>query len=107
MRRTAFTLLELLLVMAVLVALAAITYPSLEPMYRQYRMSAAADQLKAGLLHARAQAVEEGRPYVFAILPGKGNFRVAPEGQQFWSGASDAPPTEENGIKPFLFEDSL
>src|SRR5436305_1968804 len=87
-RRRGFTLLELILVMAVIVALAAITYPSFEPMYRQFRMSAAADQLKAGLLHARAQAVEEGRPYAFAMLPGKGNFRVAPDGQQFWSGSN-------------------
>jgi prepilin-type N-terminal cleavage/methylation domain-containing protein len=106
MRRTAFTLLELVLVMAVIVALVAITYPSIEPMYRQHRMSAAADQLKAGLLHARAQAVEEGRPYVFAMVPGKGNFRVAPAGQQFWSGGA-APTEGENGNKPFLFEDAL
>lgn len=106
MKRGGFTLLEMLLVVAVIVAVTAIVYPSFEPMYRQYRVSAAADTVKAGMLQARAQAVEEGRPYAFGVIYGKGNFRVAPEGQAYWS-ASGAPDQDENGQKPFIYESAL
>lgn len=106
MKRGGFTLLEMLLVVAVIVAVTAIVYPSFEPMYRQYRVSAAADTVKAGMLQARAQAVEEGRPYAFGVIYGKGNFRVAPEGQAYWS-ASGAPDQDENGQKPYIYESAL
>jgi type II secretion system protein H len=105
-RRRGYTLLEILLVMAVVVALAALVVPSFQPMYRQYRVAAAADTVKAGMLQARAQAVEEGRPYVFGVLYGKGNFRVAPQGQSYWSNAG-MPQQDENGQKPYVYESAL
>jgi type II secretory pathway pseudopilin PulG len=106
MRRSAFTLLELVLVIAVIIALAAVLYPSLEPLYDYYKLSAAADTVKAGMLQARAQAVEEGRPYAFAILPGKGNFRVAPDSPLYWSGAGSTGE-DESGIPAFIYEEAL
>src|SRR5262249_19722787 len=35
---------------------------------------------------ARAQAMNEGRPYRFAVVPNKGNWRVAPDSSDFWGG---------------------
>jgi prepilin-type N-terminal cleavage/methylation domain-containing protein len=90
-RRAAFTLLEVVLTLAVIVILAALTYPSLEAMYGQSRVTAGADSLKGAMLSARAQAVEEGVAYRVGIVPGKGNIRIAPDQQSYWDGTSAAP----------------
>ena len=78
--RQAFTLLELVLVMTILVMLAAISYPSIDAMYGSYRVQAATDQVRAAWAEARTHAANEGRPYRFSIVPNKRNFRVAPVG---------------------------
>ncbi|MBI1917871.1 MAG: prepilin-type N-terminal cleavage/methylation domain-containing protein [Planctomycetes bacterium] len=106
MNRRGFTLLELILVLALVVILASLVYPSFSAMQRAYRVEGAADGAKAGMLTARAQAIEEGRPYRFAVVPGKGNFRVAPDSPDFWGGG--APPTAAEGTAaPLILEDSL
>jgi len=105
MNRRAYTLLELMLVLALVVILAALVYPSFDAMYGQYKLSAAADSAKAGMTNARAQAIEEGQPYRFAIVPGKGNFRVAPHSQAYWTGGD--PPVADGGHPLYAHEDSL
>lgn len=84
--RSSFTLMEMVLVLAILVVLGALTYPALDGMYADYRVEAAADQVRARWADARSQAVNEGRAYRFAVIRNKGNFRLAPEGSEFWSG---------------------
>src|SRR5262249_11194689 len=37
--------------------------------------------------------IDEGRPYRFAIVPNLGNFRVAPDGPEFWSSSGPAQGT--------------
>src|SRR5215831_16602595 len=101
--RRGFTLFEIILVMAVLVILAGLSYPSLENMYGYYRVQAAADTLRGNWAEARTRAMEEGRPYRFAAVLGKGNFRVAPDGAEFWSG-SDAAPAD-SGTPPLIAND--
>src|SRR5262245_5771303 len=94
-RRPSFTLLELLLVMAILVILAAIATPSLLSMRPYYRIQGGSDSLKAAFVNARAYAMDTGQPYRLAIIPGKGNFRVAPDSSEFWSGS--APQSSADG----------
>jgi len=103
--RRGFTLFEIILVMAVLVILAGLSYPSLENMYGYYRVQAAADTLRGNWAEARTRAMEEGRPYRFAVVLGKGNFRVAPDGAEFWAG-SDAAPAD-SGTPPLIASDAL
>src|SRR6266542_3901766 len=106
MNRRGYTLLEMIRVLAIVVILLSVAYPSLTAMQRSYRVEGAADGAKAGMLTARAQAIEEGRPYRFAIVPGKGNFRVAPDSPDFWGGG--APPTAAQGsAAPLVLEESL
>src|SRR5262249_46829411 len=106
MNRRGFTLLEMILVLALVVILASLVYPSYTAMQRSYRLEGAADEAKAGMITARAQAIEEGRPYRFAVVPGKGNYRVAPDSPDFWG--SGTPPTAPEGTAaPLLLEDSL
>jgi Tfp pilus assembly protein FimT len=85
--RPSFTLFEMVLVLALIVVLAALTYPPLNEMYASSRVDAAADQVRARLADARTQAVNEGRPYRFAVVRGRGNFRVAPDSPEFWANA--------------------
>jgi Tfp pilus assembly protein FimT len=82
---------EMVLVLALIVVLAALTYPPINEMYAHYRVTAAADQVRARWADARAQAVNEGRPYRFAVIRNKGNFRLAPDGPEFWSGNGSSP----------------
>jgi len=104
--RSAYTLFELLLVMAILVVLAAVSYPSLDSMFATHKAAAAADQVRAAWAEARSHAVDEGRAYRFAIVPNKGNFRVAPDGGDFWSG--NGPPVADDPTNaPFILEETL
>jgi len=101
--RRAFTLFEVMLVMALIVLIAAVSYPSLESMYSYYRVQAAADTLRSSWAEARTHAMEEGRAYRFSIVAGKGNFRVAPDAAEYWTdevpAAADPnnPPLVQSG----------
>src|SRR5262245_14102626 len=106
MRREGYTLLELLLVMAIIVIMMAIAIPSLAPLFAEFRMDAAADTAKAGLNTARSQAVEEGQSYAFAIIPGKGNYRVAPDSPGYWSGTGN-PQMDEGEQRSLVVQDHL
>jgi prepilin-type N-terminal cleavage/methylation domain-containing protein len=85
-RRRAFTLLEMVLVCAIMVIFAAISYPAIEAMYAGARLEGASDAVRAAWAEAQAHAVNESRAYRFAVVPGKGNYRVAPDSAEFWSG---------------------
>lgn len=110
-RRPGVTLIEVLLVVAVILALGAIAYPTLSGMYGDVRVKAAADEVRAAFTEARAQAIEDGRAYRFSVEPGTGKFRVAPDADEFWDGSgggsdADAPPHIQDGTLPngILFE---
>jgi len=102
--RSAFTLLELIMVLTILVILGALAYPSIESMYGSYRVEAAADQVRTAWAEARTHAVNEGRPYRFSVVPGKRNYRVAPVGESFWSGRADGGDSDS---QPYILDDVL
>ena len=104
-RRPGLTLLEVLLVMALLLALGAVAYPTLSAMYGDVRVKAAADEVRAAWTEARARAIEDGRPYRFAVEPGTGKFRVAPDAGEFWDGSGGS--SDENQAPPHIQEDEL
>jgi len=104
--RRAFTLFEMMLVMAVIVLLAALAYPSIESSYGYFRVQAAADTVRGAWGDARTRAMEEGRAYRFAVVWGKSNFRVAPDATDFWSGV-DAAPADSTGEPPLILSGAL
>jgi type II secretory pathway pseudopilin PulG len=99
-------LLELVLVVTIVAMLAVIAYPSLTSMYSDLKMTQAADQVRAAWALGRAHALNEARPYRFAIMPDQGNYRIAPDSGDFWSG-NGSSPAAQGGEKPLILEESL
>src|SRR5947209_9100957 len=106
--RRAFTLLEVTLVLVIIVMLGAMAWPSIEAMYGDVRLSAAADQIRARWADARTQAIEEGRPYRFAVQM-DGRYRIAPDTSEFWGGGGtgDGNSPNETETPPIDLEESL
>lgn len=100
--RPAFTILELLLVMTILIVLAGVAYPTLSGMYGDARVKAAADQVRGAWVEARARAIEDGRAYRFGVQAGTGKFRVAPD-----SSFIEVADLGEDAALPFVVESEL
>ena len=69
-----YTLIEILLVLAVISAAAAIVWPPLLRMYTDYQVREAGEQVRSALAKARFNALDEGSIY---------QFRFEPEGQRY------------------------
>lgn len=106
-RRPGVTLIEVLLVIVVIIALAAVAYPTMSAMYGDVKVKAAADDVQAAWAEARSHAIEDGRAYRFAVQPGTPKFKVAPDADGFWDGSGgnaggedDTPPFTQEGDLP-------
>src|SRR5258708_14257891 len=84
--RPGFTLLEILLVMAILVILLSVAYPSLDALYGDTRVRGAADDVRGAWAEARVRSIDNGVPYRFAVQSGKGTFCIAPDSSDYWDG---------------------
>jgi hypothetical protein len=102
--RRAYTLLEVVLTMAVIVIAVGVSFPAVSSMYTQQRLRAGTDTVRAAWVNARTHAIEEARPYRFSVVPGKGNFRIAPDDPSFWSGS---PPQIDSDHPALIIEDAL
>src|SRR5262249_17800863 len=58
---------------------------------------ASADTVRAAFASARAHAVAEGRAYRFSVIMGSSNFRVAPDGSDYW-GENGSPPQGDDAL---------
>lgn len=90
LRRDAFTLLEMLLVLALVVTIVTLTMPALATPLNNHRLRSGADQVRAEWAKARTLAMEHGRTYVFRYSPGTDTFSVAP-----WLTADDYLESDE------------
>ena len=72
----AFTLIELILVMALLATFLALSAPSLKRSFRQRGLEQEATQLLAATEYARDEAVSQGVPMSVWIDPASGSFGV-------------------------------
>ncbi len=108
--RRGYTILEVMLVLAILVMLAAIAYPSIEAMYADLRLQAGADHLRGKLAQARAQAILDNRPYRFAVKPNTGDYRIAPDTPDQWDEAADPNQPriqDDSAPAPLILEGTL
>jgi hypothetical protein len=104
-RRSAYTLFEVVLVCFVLTVLAGLALPSLKGMYGSYKLNGAVDSVRGAWAQARARAIDEGRPYRFAVEPNGGHYRIAPDRSDYWSGG--AKPASDHQAKPLVLEEAL
>src|SRR6516164_8495476 len=102
--RSGFTLFELVLVMVLLVIVGALSYPSLSSMYGGFKVTAAADEVRSAWAQARAHAINEGTPYRFAVVPGKGNYRIAPDVESYWAGQGGQQAPEDPTVRPLVMQ---
>jgi prepilin-type N-terminal cleavage/methylation domain-containing protein len=71
-----YTLLELLLVLAILVAVASLALPALFSSLESQRLRKAGDQLRAAFGRARVAAMKSGRIQLFRFEPGTGSYVI-------------------------------
>jgi len=77
--RRGFTLFELILTMAIMVMVGGLAVPLMfNSLYGDTKVKAGADMVRARWADCVAQAVEESRPYRFAVIPNSGKFKIEP-----------------------------
>lgn len=100
-RRSAFTLLELLLALSLLVAVAAITWPALDRPLASQRLRRAAEQVRTQWIKARTKAINTGETFSFQYQPDTARFRVECHSQEAAlleaTGASMGPQAGSGG----------
>jgi len=104
-RRAGASLIEIMLVMAILVIVSAITVPSLQSMYGSYKLNAGVDSVRSAWADARERAINENRPYRFSVEPDGSSYRVAPDDPAYWEGG-DGPDDDPAG-RGLILEKSL
>lgn len=76
--RQGFTLLELLLVLALLVIVAALAVPALQGTMVNQRLRSAGDLLRSQMAKARVRAMKTGRTHAMWIEPEGARYRIEP-----------------------------
>jgi type II secretory pathway pseudopilin PulG len=94
----AFTLLEVVLVLALLVVIAAMTLPSMTGVYARSQLRNGADVVRAALAKTRLTAMETGQAHVFRCQMKGGEFQTGSLAEFLSTGAESIPsvlPTDE------------
>ena len=76
--RRAFTLLELLIVLALILVISGISVASFQRMTARSRFKAGVIEIQIDLHKARLLAMQTGTPYIFRYAPGSGVYEIAP-----------------------------
>jgi type II secretory pathway pseudopilin PulG len=98
-------MLEILLVLALLLLVAAASWPSFEAWFQSQRLRQALDTVRTHWVKARTLAMEEGRPYRFAWEAGGTNYRLAPDDLEDWpdlAGTAGGPQISAANYGPGL-----
>ena len=77
-QKDGMTLIELLLVVAIMVVVAALAVPSVQRTFSQHALKKGADRLRVAMGQARVKAIRNGEEYAVFITPGGSYFNVAP-----------------------------
>ena len=100
--RSAFTLMEIILVMVIFIIVAALSIPLIQTMLTDSRISASGDVVRGKMAEARARAMEEGRPWKFGFMASTGVYQLAPEDSNEWDNASQDPDERSDLIRDSL-----
>ena len=101
--RSGFTLIELMVVLALLIIFAALAIPSFAGLKGNADQKAAMDLLRARIADARGLAMEEAATYRLAVNKDGTKIRLAPESADF----SHLPASEDAGGGAKVIESSI
>lgn len=105
--RNGYTLVEVLVVLAVLIILGAVLIPTMSSYNGNTRQKAAADGIRARLADARAKAMQQGTWYRLAIHADGTRIRLAPDGPDFATLPADDPPAFDSRVTEDKFEEGV
>jgi hypothetical protein len=101
LKRAGYTIFEILMVLAVLVLILSLAWPTIESFQSEYRVRQGGQLVQARLAAARVHAVESGLTYQFRFEPGGQRFLVLPVDQQaLLAPAQGRRPKKLAGILP-------
>lgn len=106
MLRHGYTLFEVVLVLAVILIAASLSMPAIDALLASNKVAAARDMVRTQWAEMRARALEEGRPYRFAVTENTGMFRVAPDDDAYWGGSGGNPAVQPED-NPLIIEGEL
>lgn len=89
-RRSAFTLFELMIVVAILVIVAALAAPAYRAAFSSHRLRQSADLIRGEWGRAKVNAIRRGEEFAFFYVPDSGSYWIAPFNTAY---ADDAPTT--------------
>ena len=104
-RHSGYTILELVIVLAILIILGSVIVPTLANYYGNSRQVAASDLIRQRVVEGRAKAMEQGIWYRLAINQDKKRIRLAPDNQNFSS--SSPSPDSSPAPNAQVIEDKL
>jgi prepilin-type N-terminal cleavage/methylation domain-containing protein len=90
-----FTLMELLLVLAIMAAVGMMTWPSLRRSMADYRLRTAADTVRTEWCIARIEAMQSGEKYTFACGTERDRFAILPASEGESAGSNESSPLDE------------
>jgi prepilin-type N-terminal cleavage/methylation domain-containing protein len=92
-RRRGFTLMEVMITVAIMAIVVAVSFPVAEGMWLGVRLDSAGDSVRSSWADGQSHAMNESKPYRFSYIPGTGNYRLAPDSDEYWSGGSTPQST--------------
>jgi Tfp pilus assembly protein FimT len=105
--RKGYTILEILLVLAVLIILGAVIVPTMSGYYGNTRQKAAADLIRSRIVEGRAKAIERGTWYRIAINQDKTRIRTAPDAGVNGTDFASLTPGSSSAPDSLVVEDKL
>ena len=106
-RRCAYTLVEIMVVVAIMLVVTAMSAPAIMGWLANARADAAADMVRARMTDTRTKAMEEGRPWRLSYLANTGYFQLAPEESMEWDTVQQTTTTLAEVVRDKLPQDIL
>lgn len=98
--RKGYTLLELMLVLALIVVAAGITFSLSDVLLNSNKVTAAQDQIRGALVKLRSRAMAEGRAYTFQVMENSGQYKIAPDLDSELTADSEDSPFQQEAQLP-------
>jgi prepilin-type N-terminal cleavage/methylation domain-containing protein len=91
-RRSGFTMVEVLLVLALVAVIAALAWPVLQKPFANRRLHTAADVVRTEFCQARVDAMRSGHTFTFRYAPDSDRFCTSPENDPSGTDLPDSDP---------------